>query len=109
MSASYNASLPTDLDWVRFFIGDRDKDDAILEDEEISQLLEEERNKYMAAFRAGNIIMAQDQGVVEKAVGDLRLDKGDDSAKNSYNVYLLTLQKKGVFIQPTEKRIFRVL
>ena len=109
MTASYNPSLVDDLDWVRFLIGDREETDAIISDEEITTLLQEERNKYMAAFRAGNIILAQDQGVVEKAVGDLRLNRGDDSVKNAYSIYLLALQKKGAITQVTENRIFRVI
>jgi hypothetical protein len=109
MTASYDASLPSDRDWVRFLIGDRDTDNPIHQDEEIDALLIEERNKYMAAFRAGQVIVAQDQGIVEKAVGDLRLDRGDDSAKNAYSQYLLTLQKKGAITQVTEKKVFRLL
>ncbi len=59
MAATYDASLASERDWVRFFIGDRDVTKAALQDEEIVAVIAEERTragagdhvKYLAAAR----------------------------------------------------------
>lgn len=104
MSATYNASLPTDRDWVRFSIGDRGLTNAgspgfaitgaKLQDEEINAVLLEEQNKYLAAARCGEVILAQSRDVIEKVVDDLRLKFGTDP-KSAYRTHLRHLREEG--------------
>ena len=94
MSTTYNPALPTDKDWVRFLVGDRDVASAVLSDEEINALLNEEANKYLAAARAGEIILTSGQGLVMKKVEDLSLTF-EDSADGTYRNYIKSLRERG--------------
>ena len=94
MSATYDPTLPTDRDWVRFLVGDRVVASNILEDEEIDALLLEEANKYLAAARAGEVILSRSRGVVSKTVADLSLTYGD-SPESAYRTHLQRLREKG--------------
>jgi hypothetical protein len=94
VSATYDPTLPTDKDWVRFLIGDRDVADPRLQDEEILALLVEKENKYLAAALAGDSILAAGQGAVSKSVGDLSLTLGD-SAESTYRAHLRRLHERG--------------
>lgn len=48
MAWSFNASLSTDKDWVRFLIGDTDTNAELVADETIEAILTAEMNVYMA-------------------------------------------------------------
>ena len=105
---TYSPLLPTDKDWVRFLSGDRDVSVAKLSDEEIAALLIEEANKYLAAARACEIILARSGGLVEKHVGDLLLKWGG-SAQDQYSQYIKSLREKGAALTISRPRTFRVL
>jgi len=109
MAANYDPMLSTDLDWVRFLIGDTSESNATIQDEEITALLIEESNKYLAAARAGEVIIARKRGVVEKEVDDLKLKYGD-SPESAYRTHLQRLREKGCdILQSRSKRVFRCL
>jgi len=105
-----------DRDWVRFLTGDRGKAAAlgyvitrsVLSNEEITALLVEEANKYLAAARAGEIILARHKGAVSKAVDGLSLSWGD-SSESAYRAHLKRLRVKGCSLLLTNKRQFRMV
>ncbi len=102
MAATYDASLASERDWVRFFIGDRDVTKAALQDEEIVAVIAEEQTragagdhvKYLAAARCGEVLLAQTKGLVSKQVEDLRLAWGD-SPDSAYRAHLEGLRTRG--------------
>lgn len=97
MAATYDPTLPADLDWVRFLVGDRRVDPvtaAALSDEEILAVLGAEANKYLAAARCGEAIIAKSRGAVSKSVGDLSISYGD-SPESAYRAHLKKLREKG--------------
>lgn len=113
MTATYDPTLSSDLDWVRFLIGDRTSDAATakLQDEEITAVLQEEPNKYFAAARCGEQIIAQGQGAVSKSVGDLSISYGD-SPESAYRAYLKNLREEGarvLYKANDGSTVFRVL
>jgi hypothetical protein len=105
--------LPTDRDWVRFSVGDTDVSDdeegntnAELDDYEIDALLVEEANKYLAAARAGDVLIAKGGNVVSKMVGDLRLENSEEP-KSAYTEHLRRLREKGArILLPSTQRHF---
>ena len=116
MTATYNPELPTDKDWVRFLTGDRELTEApgfsmerpILQDEEITALLSEESNKYLASARAGDLILSRTKGMVSKALDGLSISFGD-SPESTYREYLKRLRIKGCDNLLTNRKHFRVL
>lgn len=108
MAATYDPTLPTDMDWVRFLCGDRDVDSPGIQDEEIFALLEEEPNKYFAAAAACEMILAKSGGLIDKQVGDLRL-KWSDEPNNAYNDYIKRLRERGAYEMMPTNYIFKVL
>lgn len=95
MSQTYDPTLSTDKDWVRFLVGDRVVDGtAVLEDEEIEALLVEEPNKYMAAARACEVILADRGDVVSKSVDDLSISYSG-SAESAYREHVRKLKQRG--------------
>ncbi len=110
MTTSYDPSLPTDKDWVRFFIGDTNLDAEFvdLQDEEILAVLGDERNKYLAAARCGEVIIGKKQGVVSKNVDNLSLTFGD-SPESAYRAHLERLREDGANRLLLNKRVFRAL
>jgi len=108
--ASYDPTLPTDKDWVRFMAGDRDISRALLDDGEIYGLLREFPNKYLAAAQACEAILARSQGLVTKQVDDLRLQWSDSStAENVYSKYIRHLRERGAKLTIQKSSRFRVL
>jgi hypothetical protein len=117
MGASYDSTLPTNNDWVRFLTGDTDVssneekatgNNARLQDEEIAALLVEEKNKYLAAARAGELIIARAKGVVEKEVDELRIKYGDNP-ESAYRKHLQGLREKGCENLLTDRKVFRLV
>lgn len=108
MAATYDPTLATDRDWVRFLIGDRTVASARLQDEEIDAVLTEEQNKYLAAARCAEIAFGGTQGLVEKAVDDLRL-KYSDNADSAYWKYIESLREKGARLTYERPHMFKVL
>lgn len=114
---TYDPAIPTDKDAVRMLSGDTDVDSnargvtkARLSDEELEWLLREEANKYLAAARACEFVIAKTGGLVAKQVDNLRLQWGDNaSAKSVYTEYIRHLREKGALLTHSKPRIFRVL
>jgi hypothetical protein len=97
---TYNESLPTDKDWVRLNIGDRDvsggAETAVFSDEEIVATLTEEPNRWLAAARLGSILLTQYAGLVRKRVEDLELEVSDtDGGKGVYEMQISKLRERG--------------
>lgn len=90
---SYNPELSSDLDWVRFLSWDTDEASPVLDDREIEALLVEEKNKYLAAARAGEIIMSRMRGVSEKVVDDYKLKF---SAEGPYPKHIAKVRARGM-------------
>lgn len=109
MPTTYDPLLPTDRDWVRFLIGDRGPTRFVLKDEEIDALLGEESNKYLAAARAGETILAQGKDLVSKTVDGLSLTWGSSSPESAYRKHLARLRQKGAERTMTSPKTFRVL
>lgn len=107
MAATYNSALPTDKDWVRFLCGDRDVAAAKLQDEEIAALLTEEQNKYLAAARACDAILARSGGLVVKQVGDLKLQYSG-TGSSAYSEHARLLREKGASLTISKPRTLRV-
>jgi hypothetical protein len=81
MAQTFDPALPTDKDWVRQVLGDTTVagNRAKLEDETIVAILALEPNKWLAAARLGDSILAKRQGVTSKTVGNLSLSFGGGS------------------------------
>ena len=95
MTATYDPSLPTDKDWVRFFVGDMTAT-MTLSDEEILALLAEPEypNKWLAAAAAGRRIQAKGKGALSKSVAELSLSRGA-GAGTAYGDVIKSLQEQG--------------
>jgi len=63
----------SDLDGVRFLVGDVDEDEQLLSDEEIEYLLSQYSDSRMAAARAARAIAARFARQVDERVGDMAL------------------------------------
>lgn len=63
----------SDLDAVRFLIGDTDQTDRLLLDSEINWAISQEGSLYAAAARAANAIAAKFSREADKWVGDLKI------------------------------------
>src|ERR1700690_867565 len=96
--ATYDAASGLAKDWVRLNIGDRDVSDngnnAIFSDVEINTILGEEPNKFLAAARLGEILLAQYLGSVSKSVEDLHLIV-DHSKDSAYRAHITKLRERG--------------
>lgn len=107
MPVTYDPTLPTDRDWVRFLSGDRVVASAVLQDEEIDALIAEQVSingsgnwtKYLAAAMAADTILNKDGGsgdVTSKTVGNLSISfGGNSSADSAYRSYITSLQNRG--------------
>jgi hypothetical protein len=73
MAWTYDSSLGSDKDRVRFMIGDTDVDDQQLQDEEILFLIETYDTLYGAAAAAANALAAKYARYADKWVGDLKI------------------------------------
>ena len=108
MASEYDPTTidSVEKDWVRFQTGDRGPTVGsrafILDDDEILAMLTQERNKWMAAFRCGSIILARGFGLTSKSVDGLSISFGD-GAESNYRKHLETLRRRGVELQLTVK------
>jgi hypothetical protein len=94
MTATYEPTLPSDKDWVRFLVGDRDLTDPALQDEEIDAALLIYPNKWIAAANLGQRILDAGAGAVSKSVGDLSISYGGLS-ETAFSDHLKKLQERG--------------
>lgn len=109
MSFSYDPALASDVHWVRFLIGDRTQPSYQLHDEEITAVLTEEGNKYLAAARCGRILLSRGGKAVSKAVDGLSISYSDNP-QGAYGKYLDGLYERGCELLRTNKpRVFHVL
>ena len=119
MSFSYNPALPTDLDHVRFLIGDTTTPSEMLQDEEITAVLSEETAtgkalKYFAAARALQVLStrwaAAGRGVTSKSVSQLSKTWGiDGNATQVLEARIKELRERGAFLlSPSTSYPFRV-
>jgi hypothetical protein len=70
MADSYDDTLPTDKDWVRFQTWDRGPTTFLVTDNEITAMLAEKANKYLAAAVIGDLIVSRSRGVIAKKVAE---------------------------------------
>jgi hypothetical protein len=74
MSWSYSGDpSASNLDEVRFLIGDTDSADALVQDEEINYAIATEANNRMAAVRIARALSSKLSRKVDKDVGDLKI------------------------------------
>ena len=119
MAATYDPTLPSNLDWVRHLIGDTSVSSPRLQDEEIEALISENESingsglwtKYLVAAIAGVVIAAQGGDVVMKQVGDLKVEYGGDDPESGYRSYLKSLQEKGasLLLRSSGSHVLRLL
>jgi hypothetical protein len=84
VSWSYDASpLTSNLDAVRFLVGDTDSADQQLQDEEITYLLTVGGGVRMAAYKAAKALASKYARKIDRGVGDLRI-----SYSQKYRQYL---------------------
>jgi hypothetical protein len=106
MSATYDPTLPTDRDWVRFLISDTDVvANAQLQDEEIDAVVADETAtgealKYYAAARCLSVLFqrwtSSGHGVIEKQVLQLRIRRGmNESAVIALQGLICDFRKRG--------------
>jgi hypothetical protein len=118
MSATYNPTLVTELDYVRFLIGDTSTP-FLLQDEEIQALITElgpytQARKYLAAADALSLLYVRwslaGKGVVEKSVGKLRIKFGaESSAGEALNARIKELRETAARLLTPAPFAFRVL
>jgi hypothetical protein len=80
----------------------------VLFNEEITALLTEESNKYLAAARAGEVILARCKGAISKSVDGLSISWGD-SPESAYRAHLKKLRERGCDLLLTGTRQFRAI
>jgi len=91
---SYNSELTTDKDKVRFYIGDTDQTDQLLQDEEINSLLTKTTNVLLAAVHAAKAIAAKFSRQADKSVGDLRISLSQKA--QTYMALAADLEKRAL-------------
>lgn len=113
MSVNYDPSLADDISFVRLQIGDRGTADPTtgeitrtqFDDEEIAAILGEEGNKYLAAARLGEaFVQNATKGLLEKAVGDLRIRYSEDADSN-FRRHIERLRERGAELLQGASRI----
>lgn len=114
MIATFDPALTTVRDWVRLEIGDHVIESAALEDESIDAIVAEEANKWLAAARCAEILMARWEtkrgGRSEKQVDNLRIRWTDASTASEYRQHINYLRAKGAeLLAPVGKRFLSLL
>lgn len=93
MAWSYDTSLTTTRDRVRFLIGDTDTNDQQLSNEEISFVLSDNSDKvYAAAVECVRALRAKFARLVDRSVGDLK--NSYSQRQKAYEDLETALQKK---------------
>lgn len=92
MSFSYSANpAASNLDYVRFKVGDTDSASFYLHDAEITAMITEGGNKYVGAVKACEGVIAKLARQVNTKVGPTSVDKSD--RVKAYERLLVKLQK----------------
>ena len=117
---SYDSTLPSNRDWVRFLIQDTDTTAHLITDDEIDAVLADqiatgEATKYYAAADCLSVLLAKwmgaGRGVVEKMVSKLRIEYGaDTSATEALQAQIADFRRRGAdrTVPSTESRILMV-
>jgi hypothetical protein len=92
MSWSYDPTLQTDRDLVRFWVGDTNADDPQIWNEEIDALLAATTSVEAAAVDAARAILARYARAVDKSVGDLKISYGQ--RRDAYRALLAELERR---------------
>lgn len=111
---TFDPALATSRDWVRLEIGDHVVATALLEDESIDYVLAEESNKYLAAARCAEILIARWEtkrgGRTEKQVDNLRIRYSDGTTESDYRQHIKWLRERGAeLLIPKGQRFFSVV
>src|SRR6266436_73541 len=110
MSATYSPSLASDVDWVRFLVGDTDITSADLQDEEIAAMVAEVKTtsavsvlaalKYLAAARCLEKLFTQwsssGKGVLDIKIGRLEIRDVDGNSIKALESRIADLRERGV-------------
>ena len=94
MAKTFDEGLATDMDWVRFTIGDFVVATAALDDDTINAILDMELNKWFAAAACAQAIAAKGKGLASKKVEDLQLT-WEDNAESAYARLIADLKAEG--------------
>lgn len=119
MSANYDPTLPSGLDWVRFLTRDTDTAAAALSDEEITALLAMQTATgqaayYFAAAEALQILRAgyatAGEGVTSKTVEHLEKTWGmDRGVVEAIDCHISFLRRRGAFLLSRVPRTVRAV
>lgn len=124
MSFTYTAGADTDLNWVRFLIGDTvdtATSPATFQDEEINLVIAEESVeasgqslKYFAAAAMLGVLLikfgSMGKGLVSKTVSRLSKTWGVDStSEKAISDRISYLRQRGAWLLTSRSRIFQVL
>lgn len=74
MSFSYEANFNNPKDWIRFKLGDTDKNFYFLEDEEIEGILQVTDNLQKALLECVRGILAKLSKAIDQDIGDVSID-----------------------------------
>jgi hypothetical protein len=107
VSFTYDFTLAEDRDWVRFILRDIQQDRHLLEDEEIDAILAEEANKFLAAARLGETLLAKAGPAISKSVDGLSISYRD-SAESAFSRYLQKLRERGCELLLAKPRTFHL-
>lgn len=103
MSFTYTAPGTSDGDTVRFLIGDTTSTDYILEDAEITWLVAQWGDVYLAAAAACDMIgtrFATESATVSKKVGDLQITDNYSGRAQHYAALAGQLRKQSTRLAP---------
>ena len=81
MSFSFNDDLSTDLDYVRFYIGDTDSSNYLVEDATITAILSTHSNPLNAAIVICRNLTAKYSSMASQSIGSVSVSYGDISKK----------------------------
>lgn len=119
MAATYDPTLPTDRDHVRFLIGDTNVSSAVLTDEEIAAVLglETATGTALPFFAAARCLEAiriryatAGGGKLAKTVSKLSIQWGvDGSAAEALDHTINCLRERGAFLLSPRPRALRML
>ncbi len=123
MSATYDPTLPTDIDYVRFLVPDTDvtpTTDAKFSDEEIAATIAEEQSRgrtggstkyFVTAVLLGILLSkfaARGEGIRRKEVDELELEFGPrDSAERALQRRIVDLERRGKFLLQPRPRLMK--
>lgn len=119
MSASYDSTLATGKDWVRFLTRDTDTTDASISDEEIEAVLDMQTasapaSYYFAAAEVLSLRLAEQamvgEGKQRKMVEHLQIEWGMESnVVEAIDKHICWLRERGAFLLAPRPRALRAV